>query len=500
MGERDLASGTPPLYVGLRGSAMKSFRFQPRCEPVSGEAGELTLAEVLARLAGEIEAPVLLDSAVRAGSRVSLLAFDPLPLAPPRSLRGLRRFVARLEPRPGDELPGSFHGGFCGALAYELGASAERGLVLPPDPWGFPVLIGGLYCDFFVRDELRGETWLVLGEEPRDARASVTERARRLRQRLARRAPRRSCEPAGPLVRLVPRAEHCARIERARALIAEGEIYQANLSHRFERLLRGDPLALYPRLRALHPAAYMGFARWKGGALLSASPELLLEWSADQDGPLARTRPIKGTIARGANAAEDRRNAARLLSSEKDRAELAMIVDLERNDLGRIARAGTVRVEGFPRLASLPTVHHLVADVCARPREGIDAVDCLAAIFPGGSVTGAPKLRSMEVIAALEGEGRGFAYGSLACLDTRGWLSANLLIRTLIWRPREDLGPGLGQVSYRVGGGITWGSRPAAEDDESLAKGAALARALEAFPRRPRSSRGWRSREADALL
>ncbi len=467
---------------------MSRFRFQPRCEPVTGEAGTLPLAVCLGRLGAGAREPVLFDSAGGAPARFSLLAFDPLPPRPPSSLAGLTGFVARLEARAGDPLPEFFHGGFAGALAYELGAAAEAGLRLPGDPWGLRPLVGGLYVDFLVRDELRGETTLVLGEDPGDGRPSAGERARALRARLAQRESPQECRASGPLARLVSRAEHVRRIERARAYIGEGEIYQANLSHRLLCPVRGDPLELYLRLRVLHPAPYMGFARWDEGALLSASPECLLEFGLEAGEPCARTRPIKGTSERGGSAAEDRASAERLLASEKDRAELAMIVDLERNDLGRIARPGSVRVGEFPGLESYATVHHLVAEVSATPREGIDAPACLAALFPGGSITGAPKLRSMEVIAELEGEGRGFAYGSLAFLDTRGRLAASLLIRTLIWRPDEDergsarRGPAAGEVTLRVGGGITWGSDPEAEDEESLAKGRALFRALAGRP------------------
>jgi para-aminobenzoate synthetase component 1 len=336
----------------------------------------------------------------------------------------------------------------------------------------------------------------VLGEDPGDGRASVADRARALRSCLARPAPATTCSPEGPLRRLVPPAEHARRIARVRALIAEGEIYQANLSHRLERDVRGDPLALYARLARLHPAPHAGFLRSSSCALLSVSPELLLEFGADDEGAFARTRPIKGTSPRAPDPAEDRASAEWLLASVKDRSELAMIVDLERNDLGRIARAGGVRVEGFPTLASYASVHHLMADVVARPRDGIDAVACLASLFPGGSVTGAPKLRSMEAIAALEGEGRGFAYGSLLALDTRGRMQANLLIRTLIWRPRPARGPGHGEVTFRVGGGITWGSDPALEEREAEAKGLLLARALEEVP----AESVWHPRASNALL
>lgn len=457
----------------------RPFRFQPRVEVLAGSAGALPLRALAPRLLAGSGALALLDGWPRG---TSVLAFGALPAPPPRSLLGLRRFLKRLEPGVGDAVPGAFQGGFLGALAYELGAAAERGLALPPDPWGLPGLVGALWCDFLVRDETRGTTHLVLGEDPGDGRAAVSARARALRARLAEPAPLEPCLPRGPLRRRVARAEHARRIERARELIGAGEIYQANLTHRIEADVVGEPFELYARLAALHPAPFAGFLRFRGGALLSASPELLLDFEtrAGADGqPRARTRPIKGTVARGRDPVEDGANVARLLASAKDRSELAMIVDLERNDLGRIARAGRVEVAGFPSLESYASVHHLAADVIARPRPGIDAVACLAALFPGGSVTGAPKLRSMEVIAELEGEGRGFAYGSLLALDTRGELVANLLIRTLIWRPRPKDAPRAGEVTFRVGGGITWGSDPAAEESEAEAKGVLLARALE---------------------
>ena len=191
---------------------------------------------------------------------------------------------------------------------------------------------------------------------------------------------------------------------------------------------------------------------------------------------VARTRPIKGTAPRGADPFEDRRRKQELLASEKDRAELAMIVDLVRNDLGRVARTGGVRVDGFPSLETYASVHHLVADVSAELAAGQDAGDALAAIFPGGSITGAPKLASMRTITDLEGEGRGFFTGSLGFLDLRGHGCWNILIRTLVWQPLE--GEGDGEVSFHVGGGITWSSEARSEELETRLKGAALAAAL----------------------
>ena len=458
--------------------ATVAFRFRPRVELLDGTAGALALPDALARLAGAVDAPVLFDGGLGTRPPSSVLAFDPLPARAPRSLAGLRAFVRRLERLDGDPVPGPFHGGFSGAIAYELEA-AGRGLALPADPWTLPPLSGGLYTDFLVRDDERGATWLVLGDEPGDGRPSVGERSRALRRVLSQPEPALELMARGSLRSLATSDEHAARVRRAREWIAEGEIYQANLSLRRVCAVHGDPLALYRRLRALHPAPCAGFLRRRGFALLSASPELLLEVTRHEDRFHARTRPIKGTIARGRDAAEDALQAQRLLASEKDLAELAMIVDLERNDLGRVARSGSVRVDGFPRLESFASVHHLVADVSAELRPEVDAVDCLRAVHPGGSVTGAPKLRSMEAIAELESEGRGYAYGSLLWLDTRGELRASLLIRTLIWRATPAQGAGTGEVTFRVGGGITWGSVPEDEVREAEDKGRMLALSLE---------------------
>ena len=425
--------------------------------------------------------PVLLDSVAGDPRRVSVLGFDPVVRARGDRLVDLRGLLARLQSdpaRPGDPLPeceGAFRGGFLGALAYDLGSQDEE-LDLPPEPWGFPTLVGGLYTDYLLRDEVTGTTWCVLGEDPGDGRPPVAERRAALERAWSDLPPPGAVQARGPLERCVSSAEHQARVRAAQEAIAAGEIYQANLAHRLTRGVRGRPEDLYRRLRRANPAPFMGYLAFEEGAVLSSSPELLL---AFEPGREARSRPIKGTIARHADADRDAEQAERLLASEKDRAELAMIVDLVRNDLGRVAEVGSVRVEGFPRLESYAAVHHLVADVRCTPRAGTGALDALGALFPGGSISGAPKLRSMEVIAELEGEGRGFFTGSLGFLDLGGRARFNILIRTLLWRPAPGAGEGAGEVSFRVGGGITWASDPAAEDAETLAKAQALAAALE---------------------
>jgi para-aminobenzoate synthetase component I len=454
-------------------------RFRPRVFELPCALSTSALLRCLSKRRGL----VALDSAGGEPRRFSLVAFNPIErLAPPCAIPALRAFCAELQAGDTTCVPGPFHGGFIGAFSYDLGVAGEE-QCLPRDAWHSPLVIGGLYTDFIVRDEQAERAWLVLADDPGDERPSVDERRAEVLIALAQTShPPRATTPI-ELVRHTSPAEHRARVERIRERIACGDLYQANLAHRSTARVLQDPVEIYARLRAVNPAPYMGYLAWDAGmahaaddfprgALLSASPELLLEF----DGTLARTRPIKGTAPRGATPVLDRELAAGLVASAKDRAELAMIVDLERNDLGRCARAGRVWVEDFPRLESYASVHHLSADVVAEVRAGVDATDLLAALFPGGSITGAPKLAAMELIAAEEHEGRGMFCGALGFVDTRGHAQFNILIRTLVWRPHAQQA---GEVAFHVGGGITWSSDPAAEERETLDKGAALVHALQ---------------------
>ncbi|MEX1024228.1 MAG: anthranilate synthase component I family protein [Planctomycetota bacterium] len=454
-----------------------AYSFRPQVAQLEGPPSKVPLRELLPRVAAHARV-ALLDSAGGAPRDWSLLAFDPLPpCAEPDRGRGfgLAALVAQLALE--GEPPPWFAGGFIGALAYELGPFGES-LTLPPDPWGWPRVVGGLYVDFIVRDERAGKSFLVLGEEPGDARPALAVRRERLLDELSRPAPSADVH-AGEVRRLVPAAEHVARIERAREAIAAGECYQANVTHRFLRAVRGTPEDLYRRLVAAHPAPYAGFLRFAEGALLSLSPELLLAVDPTEDGVVARTRPIKGTRPRRSSPDADRAESERLLRSAKDRAELAMIVDLGRNDLGRLARPGAVRVGEFPQLESYVSVHHLAADVSATLAAGYDGLDALEALFPGGSVTGAPKARTMELLAEFEGEGRGFSYGAFGFHGLDGRARWNLLIRSPLWRACDAAAEFDGELGWRVGGGITWSSDAWEEEAESLDKGAPLIAALD---------------------
>ena len=436
---------------------------------------------------------VALDSASGAPGRWSIVAFDPIQSFPaasgagpgeeaPSVLDGLRDVLASLT-WEGEPPPGPFGGGFIGALAYDLGVEGEP-LDLPDAAWPQPPIAGGIYRDWVVF-ELDGAAKVRSAHLVVADRAGTDDdgarRATSVLDDLAAEVPRATPQSRTSCRRHVPSAVHEERVELARALIARGEIYQANLCHRMTAPASTGPLDLYLELRRQNPAPYMGYLGFRfldgaGGAILSSSPELLLELEGrDVEGRAAKTTPIKGTIGCGADAESDALQRERLLGSEKDRAELAMIVDLERNDLGRISVPGGVRVGTFPRLETYRGLHHLVTDVVGEVRPECSAVDVVAALFPGGSITGAPKLRSMEAIAEIEGEGRGFFTGSLGFIDARGRASFNILIRTIIHRTPED---GDREVSFHVGGGITWSSDPEAEDAETMLKASAMVAAL----------------------
>ena len=262
------------------------------------------------------------------------------------------------------------------------------------------------------------------------------------------------------------RSSYEAGVEDVRRHIAEGDIYQANLTRRLEAPFAGDPWAPYRRLRTGDPSLFSAYLdlgpspeTGRPRALLSASPEPFL--SVDQEGMVA-TDPIKGTRPRGRTREADRALACELLTSAKDRAENVMIVDVLRNDLGRVCRPGSVKVPRLCRLERTAAVQHLVSTITGRLASGRDAFDLLAASFPGGSITGAPKIRAMEILEGLEPVRRGPYTGALGWIGPDGAMQTSIIIRTFVADGRR--------LTLHVGGGITWGSDPAAEWEETVAK------------------------------
>jgi para-aminobenzoate synthetase component 1 len=260
--------------------------------------------------------------------------------------------------------------------------------------------------------------------------------------------------------------EYRRTIARCIDYIAAGDIFQVNLSQRFTVADAPSPPAIYRSLRRRNPAWYSAMLLFEDSAVISSSPELFLRVRGRE----VLTRPIKGTRRRTGVADEDAAAAAELLASEKDNAELAMIIDLLRNDLGRVCRYGSVRVANRRELETHPTVFHLVGSVVGELCDGVGPVDLLAATFPGGSITGAPKIRAMEIIDELEPVARGVYTGSIGYIGTNGDCELNIVIRTIVWDR--------GKAHVQVGGGIVADSTPEGEYIETLDKARAVIKAI----------------------
>ncbi|MBI4126224.1 MAG: aminodeoxychorismate synthase component I, partial [Deltaproteobacteria bacterium] len=269
------------------------------------------------------------------------------------------------------------------------------------------------------------------------------------------------------------RESYCSAVQKIIDHIREGDIYQANLSQRFEVPFTADPFDLFTAIDRVNPAPMMAYLHLPEVTLISTSPERFLK----RTGTLLETSPIKGTRPRGKTLSDDQRLRDELWTSEKDGAELAMIVDLMRNDLGRVANPGSVVVTDPKRVEAYTNVFHLVATVQAEVAPMLPALEIIRACFPAGSITGCPKIRAMEIIDELEPAPRSFCYGSIGWLDFNGDFDFNVAIRTFIARD--------GKLFFNLGGGIVADSDPEAEYEESLHKGQSMFEVLQLYDSRP---------------
>ena len=364
-----------------------------------------------------------------------------------------------------------FGGGWALFLGYELASEVEPRLSLPrsPLPWqAFALRTRGA----LVHELSSGRVLAVaeagapqlLEQLARDAAAVAADTAS---QREALRVAR---------VREEDPQRYLARVRRAKEYVRAGEVYQANLSRPWEvdlEVPRGPPAAasaLYGRLRAANPAPFAALAQWQDVAIVSSSPERLVRI----DGRRIDTRPIAGTRPRSRRPGDDAREMRELAAHPKERAEHIMLIDLERNDLGRVCEAGSVTVDELMSIESYTHVHHIVSNVSGILRADVSPVGALRAVFPGGTITGVPKFRCMQIIAELEGEGRGAYTGSLGYLTCDGRLDLNILIRTMTLTG--------GRVDFRAGAGIVADSDPERELEETRAKARGLLAALGALP------------------
>jgi anthranilate synthase component 1 len=353
-----------------------------------------------------------------------------------------------------------FRGGFFLYLGYELIGQVETKLALT-GVRELPVAVAARVPAALIRDHRNGT--LSYHAEPDADPALVRTLARvlaageeaetpALADRLEEEAPQRYLE----------------QVQRARHYICEGDIFQANLSRRWSGTLAAEATAtgLYARLRRANPAPFAGLALLGGSAVISSSPERLVSVA----GRRVDTRPIAGTRPRSADAVQDAALIRELIGNPKERAEHVMLLDMERNDLGRLAEPGSVKVDELMVVESYTHVHHIVSNVCARLREGTTPAQVIRAVFPGGTITGCPKVRCMQIIAELEQASREAYTGAMGYLNLDGDLDLNILIRTLVQKDRR--------LEFRAGAGIVADSVPERELDETRAKARGLARAL----------------------
>ena len=359
-----------------------------------------------------------------------------------------------------------FAGGAIGYFAYDLARRIERLPVRARDAESIPEMVVGIYDWAVVVDHEAGQSWLVsAGRDPRTEAAwdNLVE----LFSDPPLPGPRRAFQVTGPVASNFASAAYQRAFARIQRYIAAGDCYQVNLAQRFAAQVAGDHWLGYQALRRLNPAPYSAYLNTPACRILSSSPERFLEVKQGR----VETKPIKGTRPRAAAPEADASLARTLCASEKDRAENLMIVDLLRNDLGKVCVPGSVAVPRLFGLESFATVHHLVSTVTGRLAAGLDAVALLRAAFPGGSITGAPKLRSMEIIEELEPHRRGVYCGAIGWLGFNGDMDVNIAIRTLV--------SSAGELRFWAGGGIVADSRAEAEYQECLDKAAVLLRFLE---------------------
>jgi anthranilate synthase component 1 len=491
----------------------------PTLDQVKAMAGQGNIVPIYREVIADLETPVsaylkvargkhsfLLES-VEGGERIARYSF--IGTEPYRVLRTGDSAIAnetpgdplvqiedelrRFNPVRIDGLP-RFHGGAVGYMAYECARYYEKLPVPAADPQGFPEAIFLFIDTLLVFDHLQRKIKVVgharldgdVEASYRQATWKIEELVQRLAQPLSRLPydlARGDAAIDRTFVSNNTQDEFMRKVERAKEYIRRGDTYQIQVSQRFTRQTDAHPFEVYRALRQINPSPYMYYLELGDMHVVGASPEMLVRI---EDGTI-ETHPIAGTRRRGRDAADEQRMAEELQSSEKERAEHIMLVDLARNDLGRVCAPGTVKVTSLMEIERYSHVMHMVSHVVGKLRSDVSTYDALRAYFPHGTVTGAPKIRTMEIIAELEGERRGGYGGCVGYFDMSGNCDTALAIRTIWMKP--------GVAYAQAAGGVVFDSTPEEEFRESHNKAAATMRAIELAEERqeeaPRGSLGY---------
>ncbi|OGP15414.1 MAG: aminodeoxychorismate synthase, component I [Deltaproteobacteria bacterium GWA2_54_12] len=358
--------------------------------------------------------------------------------------------------------PFPFLTGAVAYFSYDLKGLIEPGLSFKKkDGPDIPLFMAGLYDPVFVYDHEERKGYLA-------SRSAAAERIAAF-MKLLESAPSFAAASIPKAKRFssdTSKEEYISKVIKAKEYIASGDIYQINLSHRLSIQWAGDPFALYMKLLETHPAPLSSYLDFGSFQIISNSPEVLLRVEDD----IAETCPIKGTRRRGHDSKEDNALVEELRASRKERAEHVMIVDLERSDLGKVCLPGSVEVSSFEEVVTYPHLHHMVSTIKGKLTTSIDAPMALKALFPGGSITGAPKVRAMQIIDEIENSARSIYTGGIGWFDQSGWAEISVAIRTAVYKD--------GRLSLSVGGGIVADSVPEDEYDETILKAQDFLRAL----------------------
>jgi anthranilate synthase component 1 len=491
--------------------------YRPTLDEVRGMAGRGNIVPVYREVAADLETPVsaylkvargqhsfLLES-VEGGERLARYSFigtEPYRVlrtgsnasdgeTPGDPLLPIEDELRRYTPVPVDGLP-RFNGGAVGYMGYECARFYEKLPVPDADPQGLPEAVFLFTDTLLVFDHLQHTIKVVsharLDGDIDAAYRQATWKIEELVQRLAQPLSRLPYETAGAasdsaFVSNNTRDEFMRKVEKAKEHIVRGDTYQIQVSQRFTRQTQAHPFEVYRALRTVNPSPYMYYLELGDVHVVGASPEMLIRV---EDG-MIETHPIAGTRRRGRSADDEQRMAEELQGSEKERAEHIMLVDLARNDLGRVCEAGSVRVTSLMAIERYSHVMHMVSHVVGRLRPDVTTYDALRAYFPHGTVTGAPKIRTMEIIADLEQERRGGYGGCIGYFDMSGNCDTALAIRTIWMKP--------GVAYVQAAGGVVFDSTPEEEYLESHNKARATMRAIELAEERaedaPRGSLGY---------
>lgn len=381
----------------------------------------------------------------------------------------MREWMQKFNKEQIPEYP-EFQGGAIGFLSYDYARYIEKLPSLSDDDLKTPDLYFLVFDEVFVYDHQDKALWIILNTDEND---SSIEQKLDTHEKMWNAGYEEFEHPFVPVKEKGEKSvsmteeQFIDAVEKLQAYIAQGDVFQVNLSVRQSQPVRSAPFKIYESLREVNPSPYMSYMQAPDFQIVSGSPELLIK----KKGLEASTRPIAGTRSRGMTDAEDLALANELIGNEKERAEHVMLVDLERNDLGRVCKFGTVEVNEFMVIEKYSHVMHIVSNVRGEISEGKDAYDLIEATFPGGTITGAPKVRTMEIIEELEPVRRGIYTGSIGWIGFSGDMELNIAIRTMIVKD--------GVAHIQAGAGVVIDSNPKYEYKESLKKAAALWKAKE---------------------